>query len=228
MDKLKPFKFLYVEDDELIRKGYINYFKTIFENVYESIDGEDAYNLFQEYRPDIILCDINLPKLNGLELIEKIRKVDKDVKIIILTAHADKTKLLQAIPLNLINYLVKPVKKRDLDDVIFEITSDLELNDKDKLRLSNNIYFDKKKNILIDNNTEVNLTKNEIILINILSSKSKANYSLDDILEEFWQFTSQKEMSYDSIRNIIKRLKLKLPEGSIINNYAVGYKFAGL
>ena len=57
------------------------------------------------------------------ELIEKIRKIDKDVKIIILTAHADNTNLLQAIPLNLINYLVKPVKKRDLDDVIFEIVN---------------------------------------------------------------------------------------------------------
>ncbi len=226
MDKLKPFTLLYAEDDAVIRKGYTNYFQHIFENVHSAVDGREAYVLYKQHKPDILVLDINMPYINGLKLVEKIREEDKDVKIILLTAHRDEEKLLQAIPLNLVNYLIKPVKRKQLEDTILNIISDLEKQKKDDslIKLSDTMDWDKDKNILINNDKVIHLTKNEIILMNILSIKPIIHYSLDNILEKFWQYQDQKEMSHNSIRNIIKRLKQKLPKDTIENCYGIGYK----
>ncbi len=226
MHSTNRFTFLYAEDDSVIRSGYIKYFETIFERVYEAKDGKEAYLLYKKHKPDILLFDINMPYLNGLELIKKIREIDKEVKIIILTAYKDEEKLLQAIPLHVVDYLVKPVKKRDLETLLLSVM--LELNAKDELlsivRLSKTMVWDKEKSILMDNDTVIHLTRSEIILLNILSSKSAIFYSIDKLLEEFWLHPNQKNMTQDSIRNIIKRLKGKLPKNSIQNHYGMGYQ----
>ncbi len=227
MTNKKPFTLLYAEDDVVVANGYTQYFETIFKKVLNASDGKEAYKLYKEHKPDILLLDISMPHLNGLELIEKIRKDDKEVKIIILTAFIDHDKLLRAIPLNLTRYLTKPIKKRDLEDVLSTTISELETCTSHKIIFSDEIYWDRDKNILIDNNNNnIHLTKNEIILLNLLSSKSRINYSLDNILEEFWHNKYQQDMTENSIRNIIKRLKSKLPKNSIDNTYGIGYKLS--
>jgi DNA-binding response OmpR family regulator len=225
---LKPFTLLYAEDDEEIREGYLKYFKTIFNTVYKASDGKEAYSLYKLRKPDILILDINMPHINGLEVIKKIREEDKGVKIIIMTAYADKDKLFQAIPLNLVNYLQKPVKKRELEDIILSVIKDLELARRNSsiVILSDSISWNRDANTLIDNQQKVHLTRNEVILLNTLLSKSKTHYSLDDILEEFWLQLHAKEMTHNSIRNIIKRLKLKLPKDCIQNYYGIGYKIS--
>ncbi|MDB2562267.1 response regulator [Sulfurimonas sp.] len=222
----ESFSLLYAEDDTLIRESYTNYFKTLFKIVYEACDGRDAYKLFIDHRPDILLFDINMPYINGLELIKKIRAIDKKVKIIILTAYLDEEKLLQAIPLGLEAYLQKPVKKKDLQDTLFKVSTELESKHTlSKLwRLSEAVQWDRDKSILTEDNLEVHLTKNELTLMLILSCKSKIHYSIDDILTAFWQYQNEKDMTENSIRNIIKRLKLKLPKESIQNHYGIGYR----
>ena len=171
-----------------------------------------------------------MPYINGLDLTQKIREIDKNVKIIILTAHLDENKLLQAIPLGLVGYLKKPIKRQELKDILYKTIAELEVKDKNShiLRLSSSLYWNMKKELLLKNDEELHLTKNEIILMNILSSKSRLYYSLNNILEEFWLYRNQKDMTENSIRNIIKRLKQKLPEGTIGNHYGVGYKLCSM
>ncbi len=226
MSKLKPFKILYAEDDEIIRDGYVKYLQSVFEYVYIARDGQEAHKLYIEKLPDILLFDINMPYIDGLKLIQKIRQKDTEVKIIILSAYLDQEKLLQAIPLGLISYLCKPVKKRELEEILFKTVHSLESENKknDIIKLSCTSNFDRKNGILSDGVESIRLTKNEVILLTILSSKVKLHYSIDEILDEFLQYEGQKEMTYNSIRNIIKRLKPKLPPESLENYYGVGYK----
>ena len=228
MAQINHFSLLYAEDDELIRKGYTHYFETIFEKVYSAVDGREAYSLYNQHKPDILIFDVKMPYINGLDLAKKIREKNKDVKIIILTAHIDEQKLLQAIPLNLVNYLEKPVKKRELENVIMSLVSDLQLNSENSslINILDTMVWNRDKNLLLKNNQKVHLTKNEIIMLNILSNKPIIHHSIDNLLEEFWQYQYQKEMSYDSIRNIIKRLKQKLSKESIENHYSIGYKLS--
>ncbi len=165
-----------------------------------------------------------MPYLSGLEVIQMIRLKDKDVKIIISTAHAEEEKLLQAIPLGLSSYLKKPVKERELRDVLRSVIYELEQKTNNILKFSQTFYWDTQENILYNNLNKIHLTRNELTLMQILSSQPSLHLSLDDILEKFWQYQSQKDMTENSVRNIIKRLKQKLPIDTIENYYGVGYK----
>lgn len=224
----KPFSILYAEDDSLIREAYTKHLKSIFQIVYDTCDGKEAFEVYTANKPDILLFDINMPYINGLDLSEKIRKTDKDVKIIILTAHLDESKLLQAIPLGLVNYLKKPVKRQELTDILYKTIAELERKNAHIIALTKTLTWDIKKELFVDEDKKIHLTKNEIILMNILTSKSKQNYSLNDLLEAFWLHGVQQDMTENSIRNIIKRLKQKLPEGTIGNHYGVGYQLCAL
>jgi len=212
------YSILYAEDDKIIREGYIAYFQSIFDTVYEASDGDKALKLYTQHSPDIVIFDIMMPKLDGLSLIEKIRETDSKTHIIILSACKEEEKLLRAIPLGLIQYLVKPVKKNQLDKVINDVIKKLDKNNKES------VIWNQEEETLYVNNEKIHVTKNEIILLNLLLSKRKPQYSLDDILHEFWNLLHEKEMTYHSIRNIIKRLKSKLPKNSIENHYGVGYR----
>ncbi|MGB5793051.1 response regulator transcription factor [Poseidonibacter sp.] len=125
MEELYPYKILFVEDEEATRKNYVTYLKMLFSEVYEAKDGEIAYQLYKEKKPDILILDVNIPKLNGLELLEKIRENDYTTKAIMCTAHSDQNFLLQAVSLQLTKYLVKPVSRQELKEALDLAISEL-------------------------------------------------------------------------------------------------------
>jgi two-component system response regulator VanR len=95
----KNIKILYVEDDEIARENGIEYLKTTLSIIYEASDAIKALQLYEKYKPDIIITDIQMPKLNGLEFVKRIRQKDKKTQVIIITAFCDKDYLLKAIEL---------------------------------------------------------------------------------------------------------------------------------
>jgi|GEM_PF-4112114 len=86
---MKNFKILYIEDEDNIRKNAIEYLSYLSDFVYEAKDAFEGYEKYLQIKPDIIICDILMPKLNGLQLIEKIRQNDLDTQIIVATARVD-------------------------------------------------------------------------------------------------------------------------------------------
>ena len=221
------YTLLYAEDDTIIRTGYMNYFRTIFKHVYEAKNGQEAYDIYKKHHVDIILADINMPYMDGLELIEKIREDDKKTQIIILSAHTDEDKLMRAITLKLVKYLKKPIKKRELEESLQSAIDELrikKIQNDDVIYLSKDTMWNRTKRVLLKNDEKVHLTRNETILLSILSSKSQSTYSIDELINEFWQTESNKDMSGESIRNIIKRIKPKLPSNCLENDYGIGYK----
>jgi YesN/AraC family two-component response regulator len=105
------YSILYIEDEKMLRENYALFLKVYFERVYTAVDGEDGYEKYQQHKPDILLIDINLPKLNGIELLKKIRAQDNMTKAIILTGNSKIDFLLSATSLKLTRYLLKPVEK---------------------------------------------------------------------------------------------------------------------
>ena len=76
MKDMHPYKILLVEDEKAIKENYVTYLKMFFSEVYEAEDGEKAYDIYKQKKPDIMIVDINIPKLSGLELLRKIREND--------------------------------------------------------------------------------------------------------------------------------------------------------
>jgi len=104
---MNSYSILYAEDEEATRLNYTRYLERIFETVHAVPDGEAALAAYHIYRPDILLLDINMPRRNGLEVAKAIRTQDKTTRIIILTAHLERDKLLFATELGLTKYLPK-------------------------------------------------------------------------------------------------------------------------
>lgn len=125
METLYPYKVLFIEDEKATRENYTMYLKMLFTEVYEAADGEKAYEIYKDKKPDIMIIDINIPKLNGLDLLRKIRQKDNDTKVIMLTAHTDKSLLFDAISLNISKYLVKPISRKDLKETLGLIIDEL-------------------------------------------------------------------------------------------------------
>lgn len=124
METIYPYTVLFVEDEKATRENYTAYFKMFFNEVYEAGDGEEAYLLYKEKKPDIMIIDINLPKLNGIELLKRIRESDYITKAIMLTAHADEEFLSATASLQLTRHLVKPVSRKNLNEAL-----DLSINE---------------------------------------------------------------------------------------------------
>ncbi len=105
----KNIKILYVEDDLEIAEE-INYFlKSRVKVLYSAYNGREGLNLYEEHQPDIVITDIQMPVMNGLEMSQKIREIDRSVPIVITSAHNDNAFLTRAIELGISGYVVKPV-----------------------------------------------------------------------------------------------------------------------
>lgn len=111
---------MYVEDDESIRSSLGTIFNKVFKEVVTCIDGNDGITKFEEYTKnspdyfDAIVSDINMPKLNGLKMLAKIREHDLDIPAILTTAHGETDFLMEAIRVNVAYYALKPINTQEL------------------------------------------------------------------------------------------------------------------
>lgn len=220
-----PYKVLFVEDEKLLRENYVAYLKTLFESVYEAEDGESAYSIYKKEKPHILILDINIPKLNGLELLKKIREEDHTTKAIILTAHENVSLLQQAVSLKLTKYLVKPINRKELQEslktVISEL-SDFSIIPKKKIDIYENYSWNFTTQELSFNSNAVYFTNKETKVFTYLMNHLNHTCTMDDIIYDVWDYSD--EGNINTLKAIIKTLRKKLPNDTIKNVYGVGYK----
>ena len=225
MENSYPYKILFVEDDQVIRENYVTYLKMFFSEVFEAEDGEKAYELYKLKKPDIMIIDINIPKLNGLDLLERIRENDYSTKAIMLTAHSDKSFLLKAVGLKLTRYLVKPVSRKDLKEAL-KLTIDevLKFNviTVQKIDLPDDYSWDFQLKELKYHNVIVELTNKEKIFLELLFSHKNRVFTYDEISDYVWGYDDS--IPLNGLKNIVKRLRKKLPEDTILNIFNEGYE----
>lgn len=116
----KGFCVLYAEDNETLRLNATKLLKKIFDNVITVSDGKEALEVFKKHRIRILLTDIKMPKMDGLELAKYVKNISPDTKVIIMSAFDDKEYLLQAIKEHVFGFLKKPVNVTELTDTLFE------------------------------------------------------------------------------------------------------------
>jgi DNA-binding response OmpR family regulator len=137
----------------------------------------------------------------------------------------EQDKLLFAAELNLTKYLPKPISRGKLKEALNEAAKQYkELNSKsEKIVLENGLFWDKSAKKLFENKNEIKLTKHEILLFELLTSKKEKIFSSDEIALYLWDDIIDFENS-SKLKDIIKRLRKKLPKDTIKNIYGAGYK----
>ena len=140
-DFLKNQTVLFVEDEELAREKLAKLLSKLFKEVILASNGLEGLEKYEKSKItnekiDLIISDINMPIMNGLEMLEKIREIDSFVPLIFTTARSETDNLLKAIDLNVSNYIVKPIDTTILVKKITEVCEknffEMELQDKQK------------------------------------------------------------------------------------------------
>lgn len=214
-------KILYVEDDEIARENGVEYLQNFFETIYEASDAIIALQLYEKYKPDIIITDIQMPKLNGLEFVQKIRQKDKKTQIIIITAFCDRDYLLKAVELQLVKYLIKPVKEKEFEEALFLCVNFLKEDNSNIVKLENEIYFDTFNKNLVIKDELVKLRAKEILFLELLIKNKNRYVTYEEIENYVW---SDSVMTKDALKTLVKNLKTKIPKDLILNLTNSGYK----
>lgn len=92
-----------------------------FEIVAEAVDGRDAVEKFKAHKPDLITMDVTMPNMTGIEALKEIRKLDTDVKIVMVTAMGQETLIREAVISGANSFIVKPFKEEKLVEVLLSI-----------------------------------------------------------------------------------------------------------
>ncbi|KKC47958.1 hypothetical protein VE23_13940 [Paenibacillus sp. D9] len=123
------YSLLIVDDEPAIREGMqtlIEWERLGFRGAGLAADGMEGLRLYRELRPDLVLVDIRMPKMNGLELVEEIRRLDSGCRILVLSGHADFSYAQQAIRYGIEGYLLKPVDEEELEQYAARIARSLD------------------------------------------------------------------------------------------------------
>ena len=115
-------KVLYVEDNKATRDKTLQLLKNFFNNITIAVDGTEGLNKFKKDKMfDLILTDINMPKMNGIDMIKNIRAINNDIPCIILSAHDDINYFIDTIRLCVDGYILKPIEMSQLTDILYKI-----------------------------------------------------------------------------------------------------------
>lgn len=127
-------KILYVEDDATIRESTAKFLERRFRHVYYAENGLEGLRKFEEHRPDIVMTDIQMPVMGGLEMAAQIKQISPAVPIVVMSAYSESHYLLSAIEMGIDRYILKPVDKKrlvsTLDDLVSIRLNELKLAEK--------------------------------------------------------------------------------------------------
>lgn len=127
---LKPLKVLYVEDDPFTREEILFSLSSMVETVYEAENGEIGKELFYTHLPDLIITDVQMPRMDGLSMVNAIKQTHPKIPVIVMTAFNDTSYLFKSIELGISHYITKPVNLKILSSKIDEIAEQIALKKK--------------------------------------------------------------------------------------------------
>ncbi len=215
---LKELKILFVEDEVNISKLLKDAIADYFFSFTIASNGEEGLQKFKTIQPDIVITDIMMPKLDGLEMTKQIKELNDKVPIVVLSAFSDKDKLLKAIDIGITKYFIKPFDPEEVLEYLIFLAQ--KLNKHRIIYLNKHFSFDNNTKNLFEDNVLVNITKREKQFIALLIKNKEDITTKKEIKKLLWK---EEEISDDRLRTFIKRLRKKTSKELIKNIPSQGY-----
>jgi DNA-binding response OmpR family regulator len=221
MIKRTQYTLLFVEDEAMIRKIAIAFLRPYFLKIYEAKDGLEALKLYENCTPDIVISDIEMPNMDGLSLCREIRKRNKKIPLIITTAYTPTEYLLEAITLNLVQYLIKPVQEEALYEALALSFQYIEEANPSVVKINQDYTFDMLNHTLINQEKLVPLTESQYKLLWILIKHQGRIVSYSEIENYIW---FDRPMSNDALRSLVRDVRKVVGKKTIANISKYGYR----
>lgn len=219
---LSQLRVLYLEDDEAVRKNVTVSLSYLVKEVIGASRAQEALDAFEKHRPDMIISDIDMPGMNGLEFIKSIRESDQFIPVIILTAYKTENFLLEALNLHIDRYIIKPIT---LDQMISAITESAQrLLELDRFEIdfpSGYRYNVHKQTFITPSGKTERLVKKEKLLFELLVRNKSNLTSYDMIEEEVWD---HEIINMGSLKVLVNKLRHKTGKEAIVNEPESGYR----
>ena len=233
----KEISILFVEDDKGISKKMEILLYEIFSKIEIAFDGNEAlekyYNFYKannEY-PDLIITDIRMPNMDGIELIKHIYKENANQKIIVLSAHNESEYLIELVNLGIYRFILKPMDYNNFFEIIFKVSKEIYMekykvsdNKEIFIKLNCDLIWNKELKQLYLNDKLLKLTKKEFLLIELLLRIPEKIFVNEEVISYIWKEEFNENPDISNLKNLISRLRSKIPALKIDNIYGFGYK----
>jgi len=214
---LKNLKVLLVEDEQNLSRLLKDAIGDNFFSFSVAQDGIEGIEKFEKISPDIVITDINMPRLDGLDMANRLKEINPNIPIIILSAFSEKEKLFSAIDVGVTKYFLKPY---DPDELLEYIESIAPALGEKTIELADEFVFNKTTSALYKNNRFVSLSKNELKFLRLLIQNKDDLVNEMNIKLTIWD----EEVSDERLRTFIKRFRAKTSKNLIKNVKGLGYK----
>lgn len=228
LDTSKTLKVLYVEDNKEVRESTLLMLENFFDYVVVAVNGDNGLKLYQNYFYDtnnyfdIVISDIQMPKLNGVDMVRKIYKINKEQKIIMVSAYSDKEYLIPLLNMGVEGFMQKPLSFEQITNIVKEVCKTFQ--DKLVTDFGDGYTYNRLSNLLLKDDENIKLNSNEVKLLELFLKNTDKNFTLEDMFNYIFFDEPYKEFSTNSIRALLKRFRKKLPGNLIINNRTFGYR----
>ena len=217
---LASLTILLVEDDGEARKLMQELLQGEFAKVIIAQNGDEGLKKFKKFNPDMVVTDIAMPILGGLEMAQEVKKISKDTPVIALSAFSEKERLLKAIDIGIDKYVLKPVDMDEFLPALEKLAQD-KIAAVSVIEISSGLSFNKIKRVLIKEEEEISLTKKELSFVSLLIKRLGTVVPHEEIKNVVWVGESVSEAA---IRTFVKRLRDKVGTDFIKNSPGLGYK----
>lgn len=214
-------KILLLEDELMLRSSIEEYLEALGHNVIAYGNGEEAYEAIKQDVFDLLLLDINIPKMNGLNLLKALNEIEHAFPTIFISANVDIDDISKAFELGASDYLKKPFHLKELGLRIDKIKKEYEIKNLKHIILSSKYVFSKEKQMLFYNNNVQVLTKKQLQIVTLLCENIGVVVDFEKFRSYVW---NDEPIDNASIRAEISRFRKLLKEDFIINLKGVGYK----
>ena len=214
MNKLKNFSLLYLEDDTKLANEMIEIFSSFFKHVYHTTTILGAEEILYEKNPEILFLDIEVEDGNSLRFIESLVEKEITKYIVVISSHSTQAYLLQAIPLRLVDYLIKPVAYKTFLELLSKLSKKIKVEE-----LPKGILYDYTSESL-SSLTDI-FSYKELILLQILIKHKNEIITYDTIINDAEFDYSVKKTT---MRNHITNLRNYFGKSFIESIHDVGYK----
>lgn len=210
-------KVLIIEDDIQLNKAISEYFKIKAFDVVRAIDGLEALDKIESGNFDFYIIDINIPHINGLEILKHIRAIDLDTPVIIITASVEIENLSTAFNYGCSEYMKKPFHLKELDIRVNNLFS---LSAPKTITLSDELYYDLKSQEFFYKNNPIKLRHKEKRLCDLLIKNINNVVPSNVICDFVWE--GEIKETYP-VRQLLTGLRKKIPSGTIQTKTKEGY-----
>lgn len=217
-------KILLLEDDMALHETVKDFLESLKYEVISSFDGDDARDKAYEHNFDLLLLDVNVPKLSGFELLSEIRGMENLTPAIFITSLNGITDLESGYDSGCDDYIKKPFALKELQlRVETLLKREFYHNKSDTIVLPNGCSFDTNRDNLIQNETLVSLANKELKLLKLFLQHKNELVSHEMIESSLWEY--DEDISESAVRTYIKHLRQILGKDTIVSIKKSGYKF---